>query len=141
MFDKLLAKADEWLPVLLEFHRGDENVSWHWVKSRPDLETLLANGPRAEKNEKPYVATIYPFRPVFDGMLDEKLFKDATAWARKTFAEGEFPFVVETESQWGYSAADASDFKETLDLFRGRPVVIGIEPDLSGDNGFTAKLP
>lgn len=139
-FGPLLEKASGWLPVLLEFHRGDENVSWHWVKSLDELSTLLENGPRAEPGEKPYVATIYPFTPAYEGILDEKMFREALTWGSRLMDAGEIPFVVETESQWGYSGESQAEYRETLDYFRGRPVVIGPEPDLTGDSGYTAKL-
>lgn len=141
MFTKILDKAAGWLPLLLEFHRGDENVSWHWVESMDELSGLLEKGPQAEPNEKSYAATIYPFTPACQGMLDDALVKKALKWAREALAEGDIPFVVETESQWGYSAETPRDFEETLDLFRGRPVVIGPEPDLTGDNAYTVRLP
>lgn len=141
MFTKILEKARGWLPVLLEFHRGNENVSWHWVKTLDELRAHLEQGPQALPEERSYVATIYPFTPAHDGMLDEALLRTVRRWAHETFARGEIPFVVETESQWGCSGETPREFEETLDLFRDRPVVVGLEPDLSGNAGFTVRLP
>lgn len=144
MLSENLARARSWLPVLLEYHRGDENVSWHWVQTEEELTALLAGGPRAEPGERPYTATIYHFVPVYSGLLEDELFQKAIKWAAQVFAGDGYPFVVETESRWGYSPTGMADLRETLDLFRGRHVVVGLEPDLSGKDvagSFSVRLP